>query len=714
MMFARKLPFAKRWAKETPSFAALPERKGAGTTAGASLHGPGGLLSTPGMGGRLRKRLRMVLGAKEKAARGDRNPLSHFPNRTGATPAGAMARQSDAANVSISRFSIITTKPMTRSEAASVAAHARWDKTPRKAKPPRKGRKPAQTEQERQGKQRERDEARAAQRTQNRADVLRSLNIAPDGAEALAALRDGRQPDAAAIARAGFVDAGLVEQAADGSYRMTPAGRAVLSAADAGDRGRAGDTISGGRDRVSTRRQRQQAAEARKKKPPVQAGGGDKEKEPKPIDVGRRMSRINRRLARMRQRMRGKSFIVFKDYAGAYRWIARTTTAYRDRDGEIITTKALEDDAARMTATGQYGPLRYWHIGEPDPFDPITPWGPGLDIGTCDYSIVIGRTSIESGTFKSAAIGKAYAESAADYELSPGFFHPPDQPNAAAEFDATRRFERSTVPIEYGRASNLFTGLTVKEHRMDPQEYERRMKAFAADMQGKGVPPDVAGAVIAGMQQADKSAQQQGIAYKSAPATVVIGGVTYTAAQPVAPESPPDVVIDGVTYKAMPPELAAAEEKDDFGEGELAGEEMADMGMDDAQLIAAIAEAVRAAIAPMFGDMKMSELKAMLSGVATKDDSRAQQVAQLEATLKSVQNQLAQLTGLQPNVTLPADIEAALKSTGPQAPPDPNTPAVPADATPLQRLAIQTMPQLYQTTPAGAFNGWTPPTLPQS
>jgi 2'-5' RNA ligase len=94
---------------------------------------------------------------------------------------------------------------------------------------------------------------KAAQRAQQRADVLRSLNIAPDGQAALEALRNGDQPDPAALARGGFVAAGLVEQATDGSYRMTPAGRAMLSAADAGDRGRAGDTISAARDRVTAR-----------------------------------------------------------------------------------------------------------------------------------------------------------------------------------------------------------------------------------------------------------------------------------------------------------------------------------------------------------------------------------------------------------------------------------------------------------------------------
>lgn len=785
--FANKKPFAKRWAKETPSFAALPEKKDAGT----SLHGPGGLLSTPGMGGRLRKRLKATR-ITGNLYRGD----------TGQFQAGGAG----------------TSEPARKPPAASSSTARR--------------RKPAKTEQERtderQGKQRERDDTRAAQRTQNRADVLRSLNIAPDGAEALDALRRGEQPDAAAIARAGFVDAGLVEQAADGSYRMTPTGRAVLSAADAGDRGRAGDTISGGRDRVMTRRQRQQAAAERKKKPPAQAGSGGGKEKPK-IDVAGRMQRINARLARMRKRrglpvpkptrqttkaqtaqdramfakmggggkgggggsgsggtslpggglwarnpetgkreptakqrktrnnaiarerqqlerratrlrpiatlrpkehgaeMRAigarmrklddmtwnqKSFTVYKSHDGTPRWLARTTTAYRDRDREIIAIKALDQDSQRMTAAGQFGPLRFWHLGRPDPLDAAQPWGPGLDVGDCDFSIQIGTTRVESGTFKSAQLAQRIAQTAAEYELSPGFFHPPNQPSADGVFTDIRTFERSLVPTKYGRASNLFTGLTVKGVRMEPDEMERRFKAAIAQLQ---LPPDQAAALSAGLIQADKSAQQQGIAYKSDDngQTITINGVTYKAEAP-AYEAPPDVVINGVTYKAMPPFLAdkiEGEEKADFGEGEEVGEEIgeADMGMDDAQLVAAIADAVVAKIAPMFGDMKMSELKAMLSGVATKDDSRAQEIAALKAAQTQLEQRIAQLSGDQPAAPLPADVEAALKSTGPTTP---NAAPTPANA--VQSIAMQTLPQLYQADPSGAWAGWQPTVVPPS
>lgn len=681
--FANKKPFAKRWAKETPSFAALPERKDTGTTAGASLSGPGGLLATPGMGGGVRKRFKAALS--------------------------------------------ITTKPMSRSEAARTAALARWRGHTKQPPKPGTGRRRPRTEQERQAAQAERDRTRAERRQQaqaerdtkrtqerqeNRAKVLRALQIDSDGVAALEALRGGTQPDPKSMA--GFISAGLAEQAQDGSYRMTPAGRALLSAADAGDLGRAGDTISGARDRVRSRQTRQQAAaerkrqrqaEAKRNAPKAGGSGGGKKKKPKRSNT--RQRRLEQRLARlMRQRQTGKSFIVYKSADGTPRWIARTTTAYRDRDREIIAIKALDADSQRMTAARQFGPLRMWHLGYPDPLDVAQPWGPGLDVGDCDFSTQIGTTRVESGTFRDAGIARRIAATTDQYELSPGFFHPPDQPDATGVFTAIRTFERSLVPIKYGRASNLFTGLTVKEQRMDPNEMERRFKAVVEQLR---LTPEQAESLAAGLVQADKSASAQGIAYKSAAAdTVVINGITYKAETPaVAPL--PDVVIDGVTYKAMPPEFAdekAGDAEMAYDEGMDAG--LTDAGMDDQALIAAIADAVVAKIAPMFGDMKMSELKAMLGGVTQKDAGRAQEIAALKAEQAKLAERLTQLTGDQPAVALPSEIEAALKSDGPTTP---NT--LPAPTDPIQSIAMATLPSLYQANPqTGAWNGWAPPVVP--
>jgi len=186
-------------------------------------------------------------------------------------------------------------------------------------------------------------------------------------------------------------------------------------------------------------------------------------------------------------------------------------------------------------------------------------------------------------------------------------------------------------------------------------------------------------------------------------------------------------VIDGITYKAVPPEFLDQQAADkaigdpvaDDGTGD--GMDYGGDGMDEQAFIKAIAVAaaqetvaqLMPQIAPMFGDMKLSEFKTLMSGMATKDASRATEIAALKAQLDTITAKLTQLTGDQPAVIVPADVEAALKGA-PAAPPDPNAPQIPADATPLQHLAARTMPQLYQVAPNGQFNGWVPPQPPQS
>jgi len=88
----------------------------------------------------------------------------------------------------------------------------------------------------------------------------------------------------------------------------------------------------------------------------------------------------------------GKMSIV-KQSDGKLRWVMFSSTAYQDRDGEIVSQKALADDVARADASGDYGPLDWWHVD-------------GLILGHCDYNAMDGKVLIESGTFVSEAVGE--------------------------------------------------------------------------------------------------------------------------------------------------------------------------------------------------------------------------------------------------------------------------------------------------------------------
>lgn len=185
-----------------------------------------------------------------------------------------------------------------------------------------------------------------------------------------------------------------------------------------------------------------------------------------------------------------EGFGVLKDASGEWRWVSVSSNAYRDRDREIVSEKALAEDVAYADRTKEYGPLRFWHM-------------PGVDIGTCDYNAMHGRMLIESGTFKSKAIGERISKVAQNYQISIGFRHPPDQPDHNGVYKNIRRFERSLVPA--GLAANPFTKIYVRSKDMNNAKIEA-LKTLLGD--------EAAAEVLSGAQSAQKQAEDMGVAFK--------------------------------------------------------------------------------------------------------------------------------------------------------------------------------------------------------
>ena len=337
------------------------------------------------------------------------------------------------------------------------------------------------------------------------------------------------------------------------------------------------------------------------------------------------------------------SFVVFKDATGHYRWVAQSSTAFEDRDREIVSTKALADDCAFADTHGAYGPLRWWHT-------------PGLDLGDCDFNAMHGRVLIESGTFRSPQIAQKVAAAAPSLEISLGFLHLPSEPDANGVFHHIRRFERSLVPR--GKASNRFTAFTVKEQPMfDPTK--------VAALKTLGFSDADITSLQAQAEATEKTASDQGVAYKADEPVAEVAEVAEL----------PDLVINGVTYKALPPSPPPAEavvEEDAIG----------DMPMDEAPAeggltlspedLTAIGEAISAAlqgsVAQIMGALDLEKKVAghvqglLAPYTATKDASDAEkveQIAQLQTALKDTQSKLDELLGLQPAVTPRASASAS-------------------------------------------------------
>lgn len=166
-----------------------------------------------------------------------------------------------------------------------------------------------------------------------------------------------------------------------------------------------------------------------------------------------------------------KSFSVFKDKSGKMRWLSISSSSYEDRDGEIVSIKALRADVKRTDKDGDYGPLRWWHMGKPDITKKIA--GKGVDLGTCDFSMVHGKMLIESGLFDDPDIAQSVKENADNLRVSIAFFHPENEPDREGVFHNIRRFERSIMPK--GFESNPFTSFMVKETSMTDEQKKDKL-----------------------------------------------------------------------------------------------------------------------------------------------------------------------------------------------------------------------------------------------
>lgn len=537
-----------------------------------------------------------------------------------------------------------------------------------------------------------------AKRNENRANVreqMASSGLDPKGFDAFTAFADGGSltPDAAKS----LSDLGLVEGTPP---RLTSAGRSAQTAIDRGDVRDAVDAIGRAGQRVSDQASASGARAARQ---------AESEKRRSEADARRTAAEAQRRENQYNQGIRvvKKAFVVFKDAQGHDRWLARSTTAYQDRDKEIIASATLDADSQRMTASKQFGPLRWWHVGTPDPLNTDAPWGPGLDLGWCDYSVLIGRTRVESGTFVSPAIARKVAQIADQLEMSPGFFHPPDQPSGGV-FTDMFTFERSLVPVRYARAANFFTGFTVKEHRMEPTEMERRFKAAIQEL---SLTPEQATALGASLVATEKEATQQKIAFKStdAPEEITINGVVYTV-KAAAPPAEAEVIAEDA---APAIETKAPEDLIDDGMDDEVAEETDIIGnMAVADFEALVNTAIANALGPLVkgidiaGKMgsHMEELKSMMGGYTTKDNSRSEELTALKTQQAALAEKIAAIEGNQPAVILPGDVAAALKSAGPQTPEgaNPNVAVIPDDPNrPFAGLGAATFPELYYAGEGG-------------
>ena len=296
--------------------------------------------------------------------------------------------------------------------------------------------------------------------------------------------------------------------------------------------------------------------------------------------------------------------LIYKQADGRHRWILLSSNSYQDRDGEIVSQAAQEADTERLTATKQYGPLRLWHMGYPDTTTKEA--GPGVDIGDCDYSRMIGRVRVESGTFRDERIAAAIKGRSDQWAGSLGFFHGIDQPDQEGVFNGIQTFERSLLPA--GRQSAYFAPLAaiIKENS-DMTTKEQKVKELA-DLLGDQA---LADAVIKQVGATEKAADERALRYKQAAETQAEVTPAEKAAKKVDVE---DIL------EAIMPEIEAAIDKKLAGMKEAATKEASDRAALTEQ-IAALQQTVKELVGEQprgfFGGFRPSQSETTIMGGIT-------------------------------------------------------------------------------------------------
>jgi len=149
---------------------------------------------------------------------------------------------------------------------------------------------------------------------------------------------------------------------------------------------------------------------------------------------------------------KGSSFFTIKQSDGRYRWVGISSTAFLDREDEIVSSIALQKSALVQV---DRGPLLFWHT-------------PEVVLGDCDFAMHDGMCLIESGLWDDNEVGKAARLSTERnpdlWKLSIGFF--PDLAaterqvsvsgrTVTAVYNEIRIGERSQLPAEY--SANVFS-----------------------------------------------------------------------------------------------------------------------------------------------------------------------------------------------------------------------------------------------------------------
>ncbi len=137
---------------------------------------------------------------------------------------------------------------------------------------------------------------------------------------------------------------------------------------------------------------------------------------------------------------------TFKSKDGETWLLTWVTNAFKDSDGEIFTTKALEDYVDRHEADAEKGKIMFWHI-------------PGTEFASVKWRAMSGRFLVEASVFDPTPIGEAFKEfllanpkghptvAPVGYGCSHGYQYKQED-RADAVYDWLEKHETSVLPSD--------------------------------------------------------------------------------------------------------------------------------------------------------------------------------------------------------------------------------------------------------------------------
>ena len=134
---------------------------------------------------------------------------------------------------------------------------------------------------------------------------------------------------------------------------------------------------------------------------------------------------------------------------GRIGWILRSSNAFIDKHGHIVSKAALEAAVRIGDMTDFRGPLRIGHIKH-------------ADIGFCTKQMLYDRWLFEMGVFVDDAMGLAVKALQRHFGASIGFLHPAEEPSGdPPTFTLAAVFERSLLARQ--KAANPYTVVALTE-----------------------------------------------------------------------------------------------------------------------------------------------------------------------------------------------------------------------------------------------------------